>query len=68
MAEVEKLAPISDAAMIAKVAKMFSLDPDEVYNKSADWVFMWLYVSKMEGEYQDRFNRVKELTSKRDLS
>lgn len=66
LAEVEKLKPINDAAMIAKAAKMFGLDPDKVYEKSADWVFMWLYVAKMENEYQDRYQRVNEQINKKE--
>lgn len=52
--------------MIAKAAKMFGLDPDKVYEKSADWVFMWLYVAKMENEYQDRYQRVNEQINKKE--
>lgn len=35
---------------------MFNLDPDIIYQKSADWCFAWLITDKLEGEYQERFS------------
>jgi hypothetical protein len=63
-AEVEKLDPVKDLLVIKKLAKMFNLDPDIIYTKSADWCFAWLITDKLEGEYQERVNeeykRLKE--------
>jgi hypothetical protein len=55
-AEVEKLEPVKDLLVIKKLAKMFNLDPDIIYQKSADWCFAWLITDKLEREYQERFN------------
>ena len=67
LAQVEKLNAIQDASMIGKVARIFNLDPDEVYEKSADWVFMWLYVNKMESEYQERYQKIyQDINSKKE--
>ncbi len=54
--EVEKLDPVKDLLVIKKLAKMFNLDPDIIYQKSADWCFAWLVTDKLEREYQERFN------------
>lgn len=63
-AEVEKLDPVKDLLVIKRLAKMFNLDPDVIYLKSADWCFAWLVTDKLEREYQERFNeeykRLKE--------
>lgn len=55
-AEIEKLNPVKDLLVIKKLAKMFNLDPDIIYQKSADWCFAWLITDKLEGEYQERFS------------
>ena len=65
MAEVSKLTPLNDALMIKKLANTFSLDPDVVYNKPADWVKVWLYADKMEREYQDRYQAADNLLNKK---
>ena len=63
-AEVEKLDPVKDLLVIKRLAKMFNLDPDVIYLKSADWCFAWLVTDMLEREYQERFNeeykRLKE--------
>ncbi len=64
--EIEKLNPVKDLLVIKKLAKMFNLDPDIIYLKSADWCFAWLITDKLEREYQERFNeeykRIKDNT------
>ncbi len=55
-ADVDKLEPVKDLLVIKKLAKMFNLDPDIIYQKSADWCFAWLITDKLESEYQERFN------------
>lgn len=45
---------------------MFNLDPDKVYNKSADWVLLWLYADKMEREYQERYAEIQKQLNKKE--
>ena len=61
MAEVGLLSPLNDTLMIKRVANMFNLDPDDVYNKSGDWLLVWLYSDKQEREYQDRYQEANRI-------
>jgi len=51
--------------MIKKVANMFNLDPDDVYNKSGDWLLVWLYADKQEREYQDRYQEANRILNEK---
>lgn len=44
---------------------MFGLDPDYVYEKNVDWVFMWLYTAKMENEFNQRYQSISEQLRKK---
>lgn len=66
LAKANLLNPLNDALRIKQVAQMFNLDPDKVYNKSADWVLLWLYADKMEREYQERYAEIQKQLNKKE--
>lgn len=59
MAKVDLLKPLNDALMIKRLATTFNLDPDLIYEKSGEWVLLWSYAGKMEGEYQERYQEIQ---------
>lgn len=65
LAEGSKLDGDFEKSLLDRFAKAYGLDPDFVYQKEFDTVFLFLGLWKREGEYADRYRAMeKTLTDK----
>lgn len=65
LAESSKLDSDFETSILDRYAKAYSLDPDFVYQKEFDTVFLFIGLWKREGEYADRYRAMeKTLTDK----
>lgn len=63
MAQVDKLAGDYELSMIDRYAQKFHLDPDIVYHKEFNSIFVFLEKWKREGEYYDRYRAAEKSIS-----
>ena len=63
LADSTKLDEVFEVSIIDRYAQKYGMDPDVVYQKEFDTVFLFIDLWKREGEYGERYRKAeKELT------
>lgn len=61
MAQVEKLTPYSDLAMIDGIAQRYGKDPDDIFQKSFTFVMNLVVMWREQSAYSKRFQEAMKI-------